>query len=171
MLYALAGDYQPRLRLVAVTALVWGLCAAAGGLRIRYLVIEHRSHAPRLHYVTACAYSALTGCVALFDTYILMSFWCCARDYQPLATEDLDADGLPAPAPSPVVATCLSDPELYYVHDKVNFLSRISYQWISGLLREAYRQPLQMPRLGKLPLRDSAAYNFANVYRRSTSPS
>lgn len=51
-------------------------------------------------------------------------------------------------------------------HDQVHFLSRITYSYIGGLLREAYRRPLQMANIGKLPFPDSCAENFAAVYRR-----
>uniref|UniRef100_A0A7S4LEW0 ATP-dependent transporter ycf16 n=1 Tax=Eutreptiella gymnastica TaxID=73025 RepID=A0A7S4LEW0_9EUGL len=110
------------------------------------------------------AYLGFSVCLVLCDLCLL---WClvCRRppDYRKLSEADV-SEGVPTPAPGPSVAVHPNDSGLVYTHDRVNFFFRITYSWATSLLREAYSHPVDMPRLGKLPLYDSAVQNFKTLH-------
>ena len=164
-LYALS-DAQPSplFGVLGVNLLVWLLCSATGGWKVWWLLYELPGAAPRLHVSIAMAYLGFSVCLVLCDLCLL---WClvCRRppDYRKLSEADV-SEGVPTPAPGPSVAVHPNDSGLVYTHDRVNFFFRITYSWATSLLREAYSHPVDMPRLGKLPLYDSAVQNFKTLH-------
>eukprot|EP00667_Euglena_gracilis_P000297 EG_transcript_297 len=164
LLYVVAGEHPPRPGPLVVTCLVWLLNALTSGAVLRWHLQQHSGL--QLAVVVAAVALSSSALLALSDATLLGLLAAGAGEYQPVPAEDPDADGGTEVAPSPAVARSYADPQLVYRHDHAHWLSRISYTYVSELLSEAYRKPIVMERLGKLPLFDSCATHLAAVQGR-----
>eukprot|EP00667_Euglena_gracilis_P004477 EG_transcript_4500 len=163
-LYAIAGTTMSRIPLLGVNLLVW-LLSAAGGLAWLRQVVNSGRFSLVLAVATPTAYTGLCAALALWTAGLILRHSCPAR-YATLPTDDSDVDpSLDVPL-NPMVALSLKDPQLRFAPDGANFLSRITYLWFAPLLVEAWRAPLQMGQLGRLPLRDSAHEGLKGLHHR-----
>jgi ABC-type multidrug transport system fused ATPase/permease subunit len=87
--------------------------------------------------------------------------------YALVPTDDSEGDDpLSMVPPSAAIATSADDPDLAWQHDHTNFLAQISYAWLTPMLIDAWRSPLEAKRLGKVSERDCARDQFAGLHRR-----
>ncbi|XP_050431302.1 ATP-binding cassette sub-family C member Sur-like isoform X2 [Adelges cooleyi] len=57
------------------------------------------------------------------------------------------------------------DLEFYtYRHDYVSWYSRVTFYWLTGFLRNCYKNPIQLDDLGQLPCREQSTTQYERLY-------
>eukprot|EP00668_Euglena_longa_P012525 GGOE01014980.1.p1 GENE.GGOE01014980.1~~GGOE01014980.1.p1 ORF type:complete len:1597 (+),score=451.51 GGOE01014980.1:182-4792(+) len=163
--YAMAGTTMSHILLMSLNLLVWLFSMLSGMAWVRSAVHSGRL-ALELGVVVPVVYTGLCAGLLLCTACLILGHACCKAKYTPVATNDTYLDPSFDVPINAAVALSSKDPQLRFAPDRVNFLSHITYLWFTDLLVEAWRSPLEMKHMGKLPLRDSAHEGFKGLFRR-----
>ncbi|XP_077866270.1 ATP-binding cassette sub-family C member 9-like [Saccoglossus kowalevskii] len=135
----------PRL---ALLLLIFWISAVIGESLKLYSAIEQQLSSDHLRWYTISASILLYGCYAIIEICFILSQPCCAGRKPP----DIPRD--------------LRKKSMLYHHRYVNLFSRYLYWWISWLLRQGYKHPIEKSHLGCLPDEHRTRYQY-ELFKRA----